>query len=229
MCPHTNATRTEREVYMRKHGFTLIELLVVIAIIAILAAILFPVFAKAREKARQASCQSNEKQLGVAIMQYAQDYDETYPLYSMSSPTRYWPDLVYPYMKSAQILQCPSRRGSGQIWPGPDTTSSNCAYGLNYASNGSNYAGATMAQIKYPAERVIVGESYNVAKYNPFNNSTYTLAGLIARSNSGTTEGTPAPHNDGENVLFGDGHVKWMSSADLLSPAAASKYWDARN
>src|ERR671933_2119510 len=87
----------------RDHGFTLIELLVVIAIIAILAAILFPVFAKARAKARQATCLSNLKQLGTAFMMYAQDYDETYPMsnYGLSSGVnRSWQYLVDPYVKA---------------------------------------------------------------------------------------------------------------------------------
>jgi len=90
----------------RSSGFTLIELLVVIAIIAILAAILFPVFAKVREKARQTTCTSNEKQIGLAILQYVQDYDETYPLVRFPNPagaaTQYteWPVVVQPYIKS---------------------------------------------------------------------------------------------------------------------------------
>ncbi len=101
---------------MKHRAFTLIELLVVIAIIAILAAILFPVFAQAREKARAASCVSNMKQIGLAALMYAQDYDEvfvgsyTYPNTWGQCPMLRWNDLIYPYMKNIQIFACPSTR-----------------------------------------------------------------------------------------------------------------------
>jgi prepilin-type processing-associated H-X9-DG protein/prepilin-type N-terminal cleavage/methylation domain-containing protein len=88
-------------------AFTLIELLVVIAIIAILAAILFPVFAQARGKARQSSCLSNEKQIGLAILQYTADYDSTYPLGGTDSWGAWWPSLVQPYIKSLGVFVCP--------------------------------------------------------------------------------------------------------------------------
>jgi len=110
----------------KRRGFTLIELLVVIAIISILAAILFPVFARARENARRASCMSNLKQIGLGVMMYTQDYDEAYPFSSVSRtgpwasiPTSadfadtsnvYWPQFIYPYTKSMDIFYCPSGR-----------------------------------------------------------------------------------------------------------------------
>ena len=98
---------------LKRHGFTLIELLVVIAIIAILAAILFPVFAQAREKARQAQCVSNVKQLSMGIMMYNQDYDETMPygyMYNIPDTSQlwYWQDLVQPYIKNYGVYVCPS-------------------------------------------------------------------------------------------------------------------------
>src|SRR5471032_3250205 len=106
---HKGSTKTV------KRGFTLIELLVVIAIIAILAAILFPVFARARENARRASCQSNLKQIGLGTLQYCQDYDERYPnwgcrnaLGGAGSDTVGVDEKLQPYLKSYQVLICPS-------------------------------------------------------------------------------------------------------------------------
>ncbi len=105
---------------LQRKGFTLIELLVVIAIIAILAAILFPVFGRARENARRSSCLSNMKQMGLAALQYTQDYDETYPMSRVVSPitppngvfwaggTTFWPQILYAYHKSDQVFRCPS-------------------------------------------------------------------------------------------------------------------------
>jgi prepilin-type N-terminal cleavage/methylation domain-containing protein/prepilin-type processing-associated H-X9-DG protein len=109
------------EIMKTRNAFTLIELLVVIAIIAILAAILFPVFAQAREKARGTSCLSNVKQIGTGVMMYAQDYDEYLPRNSHPDPPRIlegahfvdcstprWMDVIYPYVKNEQIFNCPS-------------------------------------------------------------------------------------------------------------------------
>jgi prepilin-type N-terminal cleavage/methylation domain-containing protein/prepilin-type processing-associated H-X9-DG protein len=110
---------------MKRKGFTLIELLVVIAIIAILAAILFPVFARARENARRASCMSNLQQLGLGVMMYVQDYDEHYPRsmtvfsatcpqttnpegYNWLSGDLFWQEAMYPYTKSMNVAMCPS-------------------------------------------------------------------------------------------------------------------------
>ena len=121
-------------------GFTLIELLVVIAIIAILAAILFPVFARARENARRASCQSQLKQIALGIKQYIQDYDEKFPPRRDSADTTGtiggWANLVQPYIKSEQIFQCPSE--------------SNAPGGMSSSSNGerSQRAGSSSSQGK---------------------------------------------------------------------------------
>jgi len=151
-------------------GFTLIELLVVIAIIAILAAILFPVFAQAREKARQASCLSNEKQIGTALLMYVQDYDEQFPSGSkLSFPNGPgtinaalygvgWGGQIYPYTKSAQILKCPD-----------DSTSSvnaqggvEALYPTSYLFNRNIAQNPADASLNAPATTVGIAEVKNV-------------------------------------------------------------------
>ena len=118
-----------------RSAFTLIELLVVIAIIAILAAILFPVFARARENARRSSCQSNLKQIGLGILQYTQDYDEKYPM-ALDSGTGgtynfTWVQAIQPYIKSVQVFQCPSDPDAGQPAPAAGWAGIKCSYGGN--------------------------------------------------------------------------------------------------
>jgi prepilin-type N-terminal cleavage/methylation domain-containing protein len=123
---------------MVRNGFTFTELLVVVAIIAVMAAILFPVFARAREKARQTSCLSNIKQLGLAWLQYAQDYDGdtvpvqigpvaayTLPNGNITSGFIYWPTLLFPYAQNVQVYNCPS---NSYAWRGEATTDSNYGY-----------------------------------------------------------------------------------------------------
>lgn len=153
-------------MFKTNRAFTLIELLVVIAIIAILAAILFPVFAQAREKARQTICLSNVKQLGLGVMMYMQDFDETVPIggyWVDSSPTGesrwYWD--VQPYMKSQMIRQCPSSRFARNITPANKWDSN---YGLN--SNLSGWAQwanvKSNAAITVPADTILFTEADTV-------------------------------------------------------------------
>src|SRR5579862_6579679 len=122
----------------RKSGFTLIELLVVIAIIAILAAILFPVFAQAREKARMASCESNLHQLTTAVLMYTQDFDETYPFGLGANWDTNWPALVDPYVKDIQVIRCPDDSNMGQ----PGWTVGWAGVPISYTANGYVYGDA---------------------------------------------------------------------------------------
>jgi prepilin-type N-terminal cleavage/methylation domain-containing protein/prepilin-type processing-associated H-X9-DG protein len=168
----------------RRDGFTLIELLVVIAIIAILAAILFPVFAQARDKARQSACLSNTKQMGTAILMYAEDYDETLPRYwddivgepnnkgtaPNPNPLGYWHNQIQPYIKNYNVFICPSAASkderlvdTGEGTPKERKTLAwrgSGSYGWNFwylgAWHGQTY---TLAQVTYPAECIAIGES----------------------------------------------------------------------
>jgi len=134
-----------------KGGFTLIELLVVIAIIAILSAILFPVFSRARENARRSSCVSNLKQLGTGVYMYTQDYDGRYPMASnVDGTARRWPDYIFPYVKSSQVFTCPSVASldvtnRGQVWA-PTTSASGKVFGYGY-----NYQYLGNSRIPTPA------------------------------------------------------------------------------
>jgi len=136
------STEGTRPAARRSSAFTLIELLVVIAIIAILAAILFPVFAQAREKARQTSCLSNSKQIGLAVLQYVQDYDETFVInniYDYSAPNNAifyesWPFRVAPYMKSVQAVWCPS--DTGPVDPNINPVNGGLGPMLSFGANG---------------------------------------------------------------------------------------------
>jgi prepilin-type N-terminal cleavage/methylation domain-containing protein/prepilin-type processing-associated H-X9-DG protein len=155
----------------RRSAFTLIELLVVIAIIAILAAVLFPVFATAREKARQSSCQSNLKQIGLGMTQYSQDFDETVPPATFYSPVNSyrsnWVYAIYPYVKSQQVFLCPSDPSSTPVsgtgyWPSTAGFSTpphiSYVYNCNFtmvASDGTHY-GAQLSQFAKPAATVAI-------------------------------------------------------------------------
>jgi prepilin-type N-terminal cleavage/methylation domain-containing protein/prepilin-type processing-associated H-X9-DG protein len=225
----------------RSNGFTLIELLVVIAIIAILAAILFPVFAQARSKARQASCLSNMKQIILADMQYTQDNDEIHSFAFGQAPrddgpsNQAWTVSLYPYTKSYGIYQCPEdyiERNTPQYssLKIPSSYSQAYFYGAygnlnspsaNKDENMRHFAsGQSDANIPSPATTILVLERFYNEKYVDFKNgqegwcTNSSVAGNAATNPK--TLPTSAIHGGGSNYGFADGHAKWMKLAATL-------------
>ena len=207
----------------KPRGFTLIELLVVIAIISILAAILFPVFAQARERSRAASCLSNLKQVGIGWLMYAQDYDERLPFgqtYLVSSSPlqyQYWhgletytpgstyyyvsdytKGLIYPYTKSGQILQCPSLKGEA----------GRSSYGVSsavyyYEDGAGTHTGVPLAAVQLPGETVMLADT---GTWN--NGKQMVVPDMFVNAPSIMYSTTHGRHQGRTNVLWMDGHAK---------------------
>ncbi|MGI5817758.1 MAG: DUF1559 domain-containing protein [Armatimonadota bacterium] len=217
----------------RSTGFTLIELLVVIAIIAILAAILFPVFARAREKARQTSCSSNIKQLQLGILMYAQDYDEMLPTedynYGLggSDGDGSWRGVIFPYVKNTQLFVCPSHTPASPVFDGSVfDKGQNASYAINDWHQGATgdpnpigaYAprGAALALVHEPSSTVFLLES--PGPDDDICPSSTASHGLMP---TGSALTALQRHNGGANYSFVDGHVKWMQPNDLC-PASGT-------
>jgi prepilin-type processing-associated H-X9-DG protein len=211
--------------------------LVVIAVISILAAILFPVFARARENARRASCMSNLKQIGLGIMMYTQDYDEKYPQDRIptaqtppdgvwASNLWFWQQMIYPYTKSDQIYICPSSPITGQ-------KPYDSQYGINTLITG--WQGATsisLGAVNSPSTTYLAMDSgmysmdmyyiHTPAKDYWYIPGTKKYAGVspsFSNSQNETDYASDGRHFDGNNTLFADGHVKWLKTADIWSEA----------
>jgi prepilin-type N-terminal cleavage/methylation domain-containing protein/prepilin-type processing-associated H-X9-DG protein len=217
-------------------AFTLIELLVVIAIISILAAILFPVFARARENARRASCMSNLKQIVLGAIMYTQDYDGHFPpayprdaggnpivdtdtskpsgafIVNISSSAKHyqtWMDLVYPYVKSTQIFVCPSAVS--------DLTAPSYGYNEAFGSFSSQcyYFTKTTSCYNSTVNEATVNRPSEVIVYMDDNR---TYAPMVAPNNMNEAvlgKTTVTPHLDGGNRAYADGHVKWLTRAKI--------------
>ncbi|MBM3499403.1 MAG: prepilin-type N-terminal cleavage/methylation domain-containing protein [Armatimonadetes bacterium] len=225
---------------MKRRGFTLIELLVVIAIIAILAAILFPVFARAREKARQTSCLSNVKQLALGWLMYAQDYDERAPqAYDWATPPSgtmfpmIW-DQLGPYTKNVQMWECPSlswnvRMGTLAAPPGGNTWWSisvpRCGYGINYRIPRTWRGIRKLGELKTPAETMLLGDAQNLdVCWNTYRMSHAGKCGWEVScnyTNWGASDDNTR-HNGGSNLAYVDGHGKWQNGRNILTAAGAS-------
>jgi prepilin-type N-terminal cleavage/methylation domain-containing protein/prepilin-type processing-associated H-X9-DG protein len=242
---------------MRK-GFTLIELLVVIAIIAILAAILFPVFARARAKAQATTCLSNLKQIQLGLMMYATDSSQIYMSNNWPAGCE-WPNLLYAYLNNAQVFICPSDPYAAQggtfleansdIWPpSPPFTTYKDAGNVTHPANviGNSYAinqnviGANDAAIKYPAAMwSITDMTANAALGGTTNvySNRYQVTDIGQRANPANppwTGAASARHSNGLNQSYADGHVKWIATFEVpvaaggAFPATAGTAADAR-
>jgi prepilin-type N-terminal cleavage/methylation domain-containing protein/prepilin-type processing-associated H-X9-DG protein len=214
-----------------RRTFTLIELLVVIAIIAILAAILFPVFAQAREKARAASCLSNQKQIATGLLMYTQDYDEMLLMGmwggSASGTLCSWPAMIQPYIKNTNVFQCPTAPRTAGITAGTIAATNGCGigtgfvvtYAYNYYLGGNNsstgVATSSLPAMERPAETVLIVDGASTAQNAAFGSSDLWPE---KRTSSATPVGGTTTANRYPYLLIHSGSSLMASANDYGAP-----------
>jgi prepilin-type N-terminal cleavage/methylation domain-containing protein/prepilin-type processing-associated H-X9-DG protein len=191
----------------RRNGFTLIELLVVIAIIAILAAILFPVFAQAREAARKTACTNNLKQLATSVMMYTQDYDEAFPSLNGPAINRGWAGEIYPYVKNAGVYHCPDDANKPAA---VNQIVASYTWNKHLNLNGTGEANSALAALVAPASTIMFFECNTGSNAGDVTNP----AEVWSIATGGSTPGSyfPVRHSagTGANYALCDGHVKFF-------------------
>jgi prepilin-type N-terminal cleavage/methylation domain-containing protein/prepilin-type processing-associated H-X9-DG protein len=238
-----------------QRGFTLVELLVVIAIIAVLAAILFPVFAQAREKARQTTCLSNMKQIGLAFAQYNSDYDSTYPTCDNDKakitgeppdpetpdadgpPEHDWHIVVQPYVKDFAILRCPSDTSLAPVDPKNPDLDVKKEYVSSYTVNGWAEYDLAESAVRHPANWVLLGERNNVARgpktwwmfywwvWQGDSPKIWPPTVSPDPTSKAKEDLATTRHSGISNWLYGDGHVKATQFSALWKPGKENAFW----
>jgi prepilin-type N-terminal cleavage/methylation domain-containing protein/prepilin-type processing-associated H-X9-DG protein len=219
----------------QRRAFTILELLIVLGIVAVLAAFIFPVFARARQNARRASCQTHLKQIGLGMMQYSRDYDEKMPL-SLTEQGETWVDIIHPYIKSDAVFLCPN-----DLTPFPlnNLHRRRTSYALNqlyahiprerlFGIPGSGPRSIGMVKIKAPAATIAAGDSSDYLQVTMAPRSTTVALSLNAAppyfGDGGKHGRFAGRHLEGANWLYLDGHVKWHLLNNITQLSAKKQY-----